>query len=152
MILKSQKRIAAQLLKIGRSRIKFDESRLDEIKESITKTDLRSLIGDKAISAKPKIGNSRFRARKKLTQKRKGRRTNEGKRKGKRTARLPRKTEWINKIRTQRELLTKLKTSGKITPQSYRLLYRKAKGGFFRSRRHIQIYAIERGLIKNEKK
>jgi len=152
MILKSQKRIAAQLMKTGKSRVKFDQERLDDIKESITKTDLRSLIRDKAIQAKPKKGVSRLRARKKIIQKRKGRRSNEGSRKGKRTVRLPRKKEWQNKIRLQRALLSKLKEEKKISTKDYRVLYRKAKGGFFRSKRHLHMYTIENNMIKNEKK
>ena len=36
MNLESKKRLAAKALNVGAGRIKFDESRLDEIKEAIT--------------------------------------------------------------------------------------------------------------------
>ncbi|MBI2419008.1 MAG: hypothetical protein HYV28_14135, partial [Ignavibacteriales bacterium] len=48
--------------------------RLDEIKEAITKIDIRNLINQGIIKGKPYVGTSRFRARKRLIQKRKGRR------------------------------------------------------------------------------
>jgi len=32
--------------------------------------------------------------------------------------------------------------------QDYRMLYAKVKGGFFRSRRHLQIYLGEHKLVK----
>ncbi|MBI2110521.1 50S ribosomal protein L19e, partial [Candidatus Woesearchaeota archaeon] len=146
MILKSQRRIAAQLLKVGSNRIWFDSERLEEIKESITKADIRSLIQDGAIQKKPETGISRGRKRKRLLQKRKGRQQGSGSRKGKRTARLPRKRAWILKIRAQRKLLGRLRQKKVITPKTYSLLYRKAKGGFFRSTRHIHLYAQEHKL------
>src|SRR3989344_4945269 len=122
MILKSQRRIAAQLLKVGLNRIWFDPERLDEIKESITKADIRSLIQDGAIQKKPETGISRGRKR-----------------------------AWILKIRAQRKLLGRLRQKKVITPKTYSLLYRKAKGGFFRSTRHIHLYAQEHKL-EHEKK
>tara|TARA_Y100000310_G_scaffold138289_2_gene137231 strand:+ start:34219 stop:34716 length:498 start_codon:yes stop_codon:yes gene_type:complete len=148
-----RKRIAAQLLKCGENRVWFDPKRLSEVKEAITKSDIRALIRDLAVQKKPELGSSRVRARKRLMQKRKGRQQGAGSRKGKRTARLPRKRAWINRIRPQRDVLKKLNDSGLISPATYRLLYKKAKGGFFRSRRHIKLYLEEHKLIKqNEKK
>jgi len=58
------------------------------------------------------------------------------------------KKEWINRIRKQRELLQTLKARDKITPQTYRQIYRKAKGGVFRSVRHIKLYLNEKELLK----
>ena len=152
MNLGGRKRIAAQLLKCGEGRVWFDKNRLSEIKEAITKTDIRALIRDLAIQKRPEQGVSRFRARKLIVQKRKGRKKGAGSRKGKRTARLPAKRAWINRIRPQREILKRLNKEKKITPATYRSLYRKAKGGFFRSRRHIKLYLEEHKLIKNAKK
>ena len=45
-MLNVQKRLAAQILKCGRNRVRFDPDRLEDIKEAITKTDIRSLIGE----------------------------------------------------------------------------------------------------------
>jgi large subunit ribosomal protein L19e len=152
MKLNNQKRIAASISKVGKKRIKFDTSRSDEIKEAITKTDIRSLIGDKAIKVKPKRGSSKIRHRKKLKQKRKGRRVGQGSRKGKRTSRLSKKEAWISKIRIQRDFLKTLRDKKLIKPQVYRTLYKKSKGGFFRSKRHIKLYIEEQNLVKNGKK
>ncbi len=148
MRLKIQKRLAATILKTSKSKIKFDGDRLEDIKESITKVDIRNLIKDKAIEKVPIIGPSRVRARKQMEQKAKGKRRGQGSRKGKSTARLPKKERWMNHVRKQRELLKKLRDNKKITTGAYRDLYSKSKGGFFRSVRHIKMYINEKGLIK----
>ena len=154
MDLKSRKRIAAQLLKVGINRVKFDQERLEEIKEAITKADIRALIIDKAIQAKPKKGSSKSRIRKANVQRKKGRKAGAGSRKGKRTARLSDKAKWMSRIRTQRNFIKELKNKKIIAPQVYHSLYRKSKGGFFRSKRHIKLYIEDKNLAnkKNEKK
>ncbi len=146
MKLDSRKRIIASMYKIGKKRVTFDPSRLEEIKESITKRDLRSLIKDDAIKISPKRGVSRVRARKRAEQKRKGRQQGVGSRKGKRTARLPRKRAWMTRIRVQRAFLKLLKEKGHLNPHNYRNLYKMAKSGSFRSKRHIQQYISENKL------
>lgn len=153
MKLKVQKRISADVLDVSPKRIWFDPNRLDEIKESITKRDIRLLIRDKAIQKKQKKGISGFRSRKIKVQKSKGRRKGPGSRKGAKKARLNPKKEWMKKVRLQRSFLRELKGKNLLISQSYRNLSRKVKGGFFRSKRHIKLYLDERGLInKNGKK
>jgi len=146
MKLNLQKKLAAALLKCGKKKIVFDVSRLDDIKEAITKIDIRSLISEGAIKKKPSNATSKVRARKIALQKRKGRRKGLGKRKGKKTARLPKKEAWINRIRTQRAFLKELKEKKIITSLVYQQLYMKSKGGFFRSKRHIKLYIEEHKL------
>jgi len=148
MNLKTQKRLAAAVFGCSPKKVWFDNSRLEDIKGAITKADIRSLIKQKAIMQKPAKGVSRGRARKIHIQKIKGRRKGHGSRQGKKTARLPRKLGWINKIRAQRKLLSLLKEKKIIDNKTFRMLYLKAKGGFFRSRRHIKIYLEEHGLAK----
>ncbi len=153
MNLKTQKRIAAQVMKVGSTRVWFDPNRLDEVKEAITKADIRSLVKDRAIQARPEIGISRFRTRKHKLQKRKGRRAGKGSRQGKRTARLPKKVEWMRRIRSQRKILKSLRDDEMITKQTYRMVRQKSKGGYFRSRRHIQLYLEGANLLlKKENK
>ena len=152
MKLTTQRRIAASLLKCGKNRVRYDPERLNEIKEAITKADLRGLISTGAIFKNISHGISSFRKKQILKQKRKGRRKGQGSRKGKKTARLSRKKLWQNKIRAQRKLLRKLKEKKLITPQIFRELYYKAKGGYFRNVRHIKLYLEEHKLIQNEKK
>ena len=148
MTLKVQKRIAGKLLKVGINRVWFDQNRLEEIKEAITRADINHLIRDKAIQAKPERGISSFRNRKLIVQRRKGQRKGQGSRKGKPTSRLKSKTAWIRKIRSQRKFLRYLKDSKLINSNIYKKLYLMCKGGFFRSRRHIKLYLTERNLMK----
>lgn len=150
MQLNSQRRLAAQLLKVGESRVWFDDDRLDEVKEAITKKDIKKLIKDLAIQARPQIGVSGFRRRKKALQKRKGRQQGRGSRKGTFNARKPSKEDWMARVRLQRKLLKKFRDKKVIDPKFYRALYMKSKGGFFRSRRHVLLYLAEQGVFKKE--
>lgn len=146
MNLTIQKRLSGNVLGCSPKRVRFDPERLDDIKESITKADIRSLIKDKAVYCVPKKGVSRFRARKIQLQKSKGKKRGFGSRKGKKTARLNSKTAWINKIRSQRALLKTLKNNQIVAKETSRELYKKSQAGFFRSKRHLKLYIEERGL------
>ena len=148
MKLKIQKRLGGQILKCSKNKIVLDPERLEDIKEAITKADIKTLIIDHAIAKRPVKGGSRVRARKRALQKKKGKRRGFGTRKGKKTARLPKKEAWMNKIRAQRKLLNDLKERKRIDARTYRELYTKAKGGFFRSLRHIKLYIKEHNMIK----
>jgi len=152
MKLNNQKRIAASLLRTSRKNVWVDPTKADEVKEAITKTDIRALISDKVIKGKPKRGISRSRTRKNIVQKRKGRRKGSGSKKGKSTARLSNKKIWMASIRLQRKFLKELKDKKIIEPKNYHVLYAKTKGGFFRSKRHIKLYIKENNLVKNVKK
>ena|SRR3989338_1626731 len=148
MMLKTQKRIAAQILKCSPKKVAFDTSKLADIKEAITKHDIKTLITDGSIKRLRPNEQSRFRARKRALQRSKGRQRGEGTRKGTPNARVASKTRWIGKIRLQRDTLAKLRESSQITKQAYRTLYLKAKGGFFRSKRHLELYITEHGMKK----
>ncbi|MBW2963293.1 50S ribosomal protein L19e [Candidatus Woesearchaeota archaeon] len=148
MELKNQRRLAASVLKCSEKKVYFSPESLDEIKEAITKADIKSLINQKIILIKRGNHLSRSRARKKLRQKRKGGRKGAGSRKGRKFARLPKKEVWMIKIRAQRELLKKLRDKEMIDKKTYQNLYLKAKGGFFRNKRHIKLYLEEYNLIK----
>jgi large subunit ribosomal protein L19e len=150
MNLKTQKRLAAQILKCSAKKIWLDISRASDIKEAITKADIKSLIVEKLIKKRHPKNSSKFWARKKKVQKRKGRQKGPGSRKGKKTARLPKKKAWMNKIRIQRNFLKELKDKTIITKSDYRMLYSKSKGGFFRSKAHIKLYIEEHGLTKKK--
>ncbi len=146
MMLKTQKRIAADVLKCSPKKLVFDTERLSEIKEAITKQDIKALISDGAIKRVRSNEQSRSRARIRASQRAKGRQRGHGSRKGSAAARLPGKLKWIGKIRLQRDFLRQMRESQAITRQTYRDLYMKSKGGFFRSRRHIELYIREHGL------
>ncbi len=147
-----QRRLASQILKCGKNRVRFDPARLDDIKEAITKTDVKSLINNDAISKKRTRSTSRFWSKKRKHQRSKGKQKGLGSRKGKKTARLNPKRKWINKIRVQRDFIKSLRNRSIITSNIYHDLYMKSKGGFFRSLRHLKLYTKERELIKNEER
>ena len=142
-----QKRLAGQVMNVSPKRVRFDNERLADIKEAITKTDIRLLVSEKAITRVQEKGVSRGRARKIKVQKSKGLRKGPGSRQGKPTARLPRKEKWMNKVRSQRAFLSELKIKGIISLKTYRDMYLKSKGGFFRSTRHIKLYLEEHKLF-----
>ncbi len=143
MDLSVQKKIAAVVLKCGVHRVKFQEAAASSIKEAITKADMRGLVKQGLVWKEQEKGVSRVRANKRLTQRRLGRQSGSGTRKGRRTARLPSKQAWIAKIRSQRALLQELREKEKITQEQFKTLYAKAKGDFFRSRRHILLHLQE---------
>lgn len=147
-----QRRIAADILKCGRNRVRFDPDKTEEIKEAITKSDIRALISNGTITKRRMNSTSRFWARKIKEQKKFGRQKGLGSRKGKKTARLKPKRTWINNIRLQRNFIKSLRDKEAITSAIYHELYLKSKGGFFRSLRHLKTYSQERGILKNEGK
>ena len=152
MNLKVQRRLAAQILKCGFDRVIFNKDKIDLIKESITKADIKSLIKNGVIIARKKKGISRGHAKYVAHQQKLGRRRGIGSRKGKKTARLNQKETWINKIRKQRMYIHSLRDNNLVATGAYRELYMKSKGGFFRSLRHLKLYVKEKGLINNEKR
>ena len=146
MDLRLQKRLAGQVLKTSSKHIKIDPTAAADVKEAITKADIRSLVSKGAIIAEPITSISRGRIRKAKLQRSKGRRRGQGSRKGKFGARLAGKTDWINRIRTQRSFLKELKDKKIIANITFYELYAKSKGGFFRSKRHIKLYIDEHHL------
>ena len=148
MNLSVQKRLAADVLKCSPKRVYFVPERVADIKEAITKADIRGLIAEGLISEKQEKGVSRARAKHKADQRRKGLQRGPGKRKGKKTAIVPRKEAWMAKIRSQRIFLKELREKGLLEQSSFKALYRKSKGGFFRNKRHIKIYMNEHDLVK----
>ena len=152
MQLTLQKRMAGSVMGCSPKRVWFDEENLEQIKEAITKVDIKSLIKKGIIAEKPEKGVSRGRARALQKKKSKGQRKGLGSRKGKKTARTKKKETWMNKIRSQREIIKKLKLSNQIKPSDYRKLYSKTKSGFFRNKRHLKLYIEEHKLINKENK
>ncbi len=151
--MKLQRRLAAQILRCSPKRVVFDQNKLDEIKEAITSSDIKRLISNGAIIQLQKTGVSRGRANKRKGQKSKGRLKGHGSRKGKAGARgETSKQEWMNKVRLQRRFIVLLKKTNKISNEIYRDLYRKIKGGFFRSKRHIVLYLEEKDILKSQSK
>jgi len=143
--------MAAQLLKCGVNRVWMDQDRTDEIAKAVTKSDIRVLINGKAIKPRQIRGISSGRKKYAEKQKAKGRRHGHGSRKGAKYARLPKKERWMRTIRPLRTYLRGLRDEKKIDPSIYRKYYMKAKGGEFRSKRHLETHLISDGIIKGDK-
>ncbi len=150
MDVKFQRRLAASILKCGEERVWMDPNALDEIKEAVTREDIKMLIKRGLIKRKKIKGTSRVRANYIKMQKEKGRRKGPGSRKGKKYARYPRKQRWMKTIRPIRATLKDLRDSGKIDRRTYRRFYRLAKGGTFKSRNHLLMHLKAEGYIKEE--
>ena len=143
-----QKRLAAKMLGCSPQRICVDPSVLAQAKEAITRADVRSLLKKGVITRKPIQGIAHGRFRLRIAAHKKGRRQRAGSRKGGKYARTPRKEKWMSLIRAQRALLKRLHVRNHVPTAVYRELYTKAKGGFFRSTRHLKLYIEEQGFMK----
>ena len=144
MMITNQKRMAAQILsrkegrEVGVHRVWIHPDYLEEVSSAVQKDDIRELIEEGLIKAKPIKGTSRVRARKAAIQKAKGRRKGPGSRKGSSNSRNPRKQRWMSLIRAQRRELKSLRASETLNPSQYRYYYRKSKGGSYRSIAHMR--------------
>lgn len=138
--LKAQKRLAADVLDVGKNRVWFDPEAQGEIADAITREEIRDLVSQGTIQSKEARGNSRGRARKRQEKRAYGHRKGAGTRKGKAGARQNEKDEWRNQIRAQRRRLRELRDEGTLDSTEYRELYNKSRGGEFRSVRYMMNY------------
>ena len=148
MNLTTQKRLAADILKVGVNRVWIDPERVEEVSSAITRDNIRQLINDKAIKAKPQKGISSYRSKKIAQQKKKGRRKGRGSIKGAKGARNPKKEQWMTTIRALRKDLKQMRDDREINTTTYRKLYRMAKGGAFRSKSYMKTYARDHDMLR----
>lgn len=151
MNLGKQKNLAARALGVSKKRVKFvgttPENR-KSLKELISRESVHELVEEKLILKLPKKGNSRTCANHLLEQKKKGRRSGQGSRKGTAKARFGNKDKWMIKIRALRNTLKDFKDSGRLDTKTNRDLYMKAKGNFFRNKKHMMLYINQNNLLK----
>ena len=146
MSLESQRRLAAEILKIGESRVWIDPDRAEDVEVAITRDEIRRLIHEGAIQTRPKKGVSRARARIIHEKRKKGLRRGPGRRSGSTTARVPKKKAWMERIRPLRNRLRELKSNRTITESAYRPLYNMAGSGEFESIADLERYIKTRDL------
>lgn len=129
MNLSKKKHLAIRALGIGKSRIVFVKTRLDEIKEAITKEDIKQLVKEKAIIIKEKKG------RKKITKK--------ARKKGAGKIRLKvnkRKKEYVIMTRKLRKYIKMLKENNKISNKEFKDIRKKIRNKKFPSLNNLKDY------------
>ena len=136
--LKSQRRLASQILKIGQNRVWIDPERISDVEGAITRQEVRKLIHEKIIVSQPEKGVSRSRAKVIRTKKLKGRRSGPGSITGAAYAKVTKKEVWMLKIRSLRRKLRALKANRTITEETYSQYYRMAGSGRFQSLAELQ--------------
>ena len=129
MNLRNKKSLAVKALKLGRERIVFLQSRLNEIKEAITKQDIRDLKKEGAIVVKEVKG------RKKVKRKKKVRGVGKVKKKVSK-----RKQEYVKMTRKLRKHVAVKKKSGELSREDVKDIRNKIRNRKFSSLRNLKEY------------
>ncbi len=129
--LRTRKALAAKVLKVGKNRIHLSNENLAEIKEAITKQDIKDLYKEGFISIKPIKGRKKVKKRK----------TRRGPGKIKRKVKK-RKQVYVKITRKLRNYLKQLKTQKKISNELFLGLRKKIRMRVFRSKAHLKEYLI----------
>nr|AKQ01213.1 50S ribosomal protein L19E, large subunit ribosomal protein L19e [uncultured euryarchaeote Rifle_16ft_4_minimus_1523] len=138
--LANQRRLAAEVMSIGVNRVWLDPEASKDIAAALTREDIRKLIEEGKVDKREIKGISRGRARELHEARAYGHRKGHGSRSGAKGARRPKKEQWMKKIRALRNRLKELRDNSAIDVSTYRKLYRKAKGGEYRSRAHLDAH------------
>ncbi len=146
--MKHKKRLLGRMLGVSPKKIKFQQEALAEVQKAITRSDMRGLLAVHKIEVQRPSQQSRTGARQRRRQKRKGLQKGHGSRKKGPRARVSKKDRWKARVRALRAFLKSLREKGALTPQNYRLLYTKSKGGYFRNLRHLKLYLQEQQLTQ----
>ena len=129
MKLNKKKSLAIRTLGIGKKRIVFVNSRLEEIKEAITKSDIKQLKEEGAIKIKEVGGRKKIVKRK--------RRRGPGKIKKKVSTR---KQDYVKMTRKLRKHIKPLKESGKLSREDFIDIRKKIRNRKFNSLRNLRDY------------
>jgi len=141
--LSAQKRLAADILDVGKNKVWFDPEEQGEIADAITREDVRDLVDQGVIRSEDAKGNSRGRARERADKRAYGHQTGAGSRKGTAGARRNEKDDWTSRIRAQRRTLQEMRDDGDLSKSEYRELYDQAGGGEFDSVADMQRFIDE---------
>ena len=140
MSLKSQRRLAAKILKVGETRVWIDPERIDYVETAITREEIRKLIHEKVVKSLPEKGVSRARARVLAEKRKKGLRRGPGGKSGPARSKISKKQAWMNRIRPLRRRMRELKVTRAITVSTYRKLYDMSESGVFESKADLERY------------
>jgi large subunit ribosomal protein L19e len=127
MNLRSKKQLAAKTFGVGKERITFVNERIEEIKEAITKQDMRNLQKDGAIIIKE------IRGRRKSIKK--------NKKRGVGNVRQnvnTRKKDYVILTRKLRKVVADKKKKGEINREEIKEIRKKIRNKLFRSKAHLK--------------
>jgi large subunit ribosomal protein L19e len=134
--LSSKRRMAAQVLGVGETRVRIDPEATEQLQDAITRESIRGWISAGLIWVDPKRGNSRGRVRARhLKSQKRGK--GQGSKKGAQGARVGKKRVWVTRVRMLRHILKVMRDRGEITNENFKILYKQVKGAQIRSRRRL---------------
>lgn len=129
MNLRKKKALAVRTLKLGKERIVFLQSRLEEIKEAITKQDIKDLQKEGAIVVKE------IKGRRKIKKKNKKRSVGNVRKKVNK-----RKKEYVIMTRKLRKHVAEMKKQEKLSKEDISDIRKKIRNRIFRSKSHLKTY------------
>ena len=141
--LKLQKRLASDVLGVGKNKIWLDPNETTQVGLANSRNEIRKLVSNGLIIAKPVTGHSMCRTRAFHEARSNGRHRGYGKRKGTANARMPVQTLWMRRQRVLRRVLSKYREQGKIDKHLYHTLYKEAKGNAFKHKRAVIEHIIK---------
>lgn len=141
MNLRTKKQLAAKTFGVGKERIIFVNERLEEIKEAITKQDMRMLQKDGAIIIKEISGRSK-------NVKKKSKKGFGNVRKNVNS----RKKDYVILTRKLRKVLADKKIKGELGEKEIKELRQKIRNKMFKSKSHLKEYIGEKEDEKPKKK
>ena len=127
--LESRKQLESRLFGVGKNKIYFDEAHISEIKEAITKQDLRDLLAEGIIQIKEAHGRL---VKPKRT-------TRRGPGKIKRKLKI-KKSGYVIITRKLRRYIGELRKQGKLNTEKYMELRKKIKARTFKDKAHLKDY------------
>jgi large subunit ribosomal protein L19e len=127
MKLDKKKDLAARTLGVGRKRVIFNKERLDEIKESITRQDIRELVNDKAISI------SEIKGKKKIVKRKTRRRAGSVKKTVNKS-----KRDYMTITRKLRAYVKELRKHGAVDSEQYWKLRKEIRAKEYKSKANLK--------------
>jgi large subunit ribosomal protein L19e len=127
MNLRAKKNLAAKTFGVGKERIAFVNERIEEIKEAITKQDMRTLQKDGAIIIKEIRGR--------------GKNPSKSRKKGKGNIRKrvnTQKKDYVILTRKLRRFLAEKKKKGEISREEIKKIRKKIRNKLFKSKSHLK--------------
>ncbi|MEX0919982.1 MAG: 50S ribosomal protein L19e [Candidatus Pacearchaeota archaeon] len=131
MNLGKKKELAKRTFNVGKERIVFVEDRLGEIKEHITKQDMRDLKKDGAIIIKDVKGRAKAKKKRKKSTGNIRKKVNK------------RKEEYMATTRKLRKYISELKRQGKISREDVTEIRKKIRNRAFKSKAHLKTHIGE---------